>query len=644
MSRLVGCLPPGLARFTLLAVLYAAPWLLSVSTDLGSDDGTRQALWAAMASPVVVAGVTLNLAVHLGLLLALYAAVAWLSARLALACRLAPGLLFATVLLAAWVWLVSGNGLVFSHSRYSVPFDVLVRPQWFAAASVALAGMLGVVSWRARPTAWPMRWWLGTAGVALAALALAAWPNRPAEAGPPPVAARNIIIIGIDSLSAPLLQAERQRLPHLSTLLAQAASYPRAHTPLGRTYPAWVSILSGQAPAVHGALFNLRGLEQANRDDLITHALRARGYRTIYAIDERRFNNIDESFGFDEVIGPRAGALDFAVQGLNDTPLTNLLLQTRAAHWLLPYSHLNVAAHASYDANGFVDAIERSSAQTRGPLFLAVHFLSGHFPFKTRHATGRYPDPGNALRSHHIETLTAVDGQVGRLMRALRDQGRLDDALVIVLSDHGEALGGDEPIRLTNGELVNMSSFGHGADLLSEHQNHIVLAMARFRNGQAIPPDGATRREQVSLLDVRPTIERLVRDGVAELKPSTDCIHVETELRLASVADYRHLDTRKVAAEGMGLYEIDDKGRLRLREAFVAALVAKKDVGLRCADRLTIYKPSERAYRAYRLAPEQPPQETRPLAEDIARIEAYRRSLLEAGAGASAEARRKPAG
>jgi hypothetical protein len=84
----------------------------------------------------------------------------------------------------------------------------------------------------------------------------------------------------------------------------------------------------------------------------------------VYGIDERRFNNIDTRFGFDALVGPKTGALDFTIQTFNDTPLTNFLLQTPLGHWLLPLSYINVASVNNYDAQGFVN---RVLAETDGP-------------------------------------------------------------------------------------------------------------------------------------------------------------------------------------------------------------------------------------------------------------------------------------
>ncbi|SDO80050.1 Sulfatase [Pseudomonas jinjuensis] len=367
-------------------------------------------------------------------------------------------------------------------------------------------------------------------------------------------------------------------------------------------------------------------MEHVERADLLPVALQGQGYRTVFAIDERRFSNIDESFGFDEVIGPKAGALDFVLQGINDNPLSNLLLQTPLGGYLFPYSYMNVASYTNYSSSAFVNHII-SSSRTSQPLFLAVHFESAHFPFKTRHAQARV-ERENGFLGKHLEALTVVDGQIASLLDGLKKNGVLDNALVILLSDHGEGLGEVEASVLRDGQPFSVRGYGHGADVLSDHENRILLATVEFRDGKPVSKAGLNR-QQVSLLDIRRTVENYVRDGKVDLQAGSPCIMVETGIRLDTTQDYRTLDETKVAAQAASYYEIDQQGRLRLREDRLPELLATKDIGWRCADRITWYEPAGNRYLAYRLDEHGlPTDQLQPEEDDIARIQAYRDRYL----------------
>lgn len=617
-----------LLRFGLFALAYYAPLVLEPSRLATDNPEVRRMLYEALSTPAVQGELARNLLTHFGLLLVCYGLISVIATGVAPILRIRPTIAWLLVLVLSWLLLIAGNGVLFPLSDYSSPLSFLAHPELAIslALSLSVAAVLAFVRAWARPaplTVWAG--WIGAFGVA-AGLALP-WQVHSRSGH----AERNVIIVGIDSLSAAMFETLRPRLPNLSGLVGSAIEFRRAYTPIGRTFPAWVSILSGQPPAAHGAVFNLRSIDRVTRESLVTHALHRNGYQTVFAMDERRFANIDESFGFDRVIGPKAGALDFMLQGFNDTPLTNLLLQFGISKYLLPFSRLNVASHANYDADGFVDEIVASMSGAKRAL-LAIHFESAHFPFKTRHAVREISDT-DWMTARYATALTAVDAQVGRLIELLRQAGALDDALVILLSDHGESLGDRETLTSRTGEITRISGNGHGVNLASDYQNRVLLATIRFHGGAPMGP-GAVRDDQVFLTDVRATIERYVATGDLRVEQKTPCMPVETGLRLAAASEYKAIDHGKLAAEAAGYYEIDSAGKMHLREGGLPALVNAKDVGWRCPDRLTYYSHADDEYFAYRIdavgrrltAIDPPPG-------DIAQIDAYRARLRQIAGG-----------
>lgn len=609
------------AEFLAFILAYYTPFLMGSSDLAVRDDRVRALLSSALAVPAVYGELIRNFAGHLLPLVLCYVAVTWMAGHIASAIGIRSAVVRWLLLVAMWLLLVTANRLLFSLSDYSVPFDAIARPSVAVSAVLVLlaAGLVALLrSFPSRRVA------LGAALSGIIGISAGAgfWsPSTNAAHSNP----RNIVVIGIDSLSDHMMQDVRSELPNVAALLASGTRFERAYTPIGRTFPAWVSLLSGLSPAEHGAVFNLRGVGQVEREALVTRYLDQAGYRAVLAIDERRFSNLDESFGFDHVVGPKVGALDFILQRLNDTPLTNLILQTGLARHLFPFSYLNAASYANYDASGFVDEALAAS-EGANPLFLAVHFESAHFPFKTRHASRAFEHP-NQFVARHATALTVVDTQVGRLMEGLRDSGRLDDALVIVLSDHGESLGEVEATTTHAGESAELMAFGHGSQLLSEHQSRIVLGLVKFRDGRAMGP-ASLRADQVSLTDLRAVIERYAQTGEVVLDPGRGCMTVETGIRLSALSSYRTLDNAEVAREGAAAYEIDQTGRLRLREDGLVELINAKDVGWRCPDRLTYYSNADDRYFAYRLLDGgRSFEEVEAHSEDVEHVEAYRAKL-----------------
>jgi arylsulfatase A-like enzyme len=70
------------------------------------------------------------------------------------------------------------------------------------------------------------------------------------------------------------------------------------------------------------------------------------------------------------------------------------------------------------------------------PFFLWVHFFDPHYPYE--------PPPAFAARAPdapYLGEVAAMDASIGALLDALREVGALDEALLVVLADHGEGLG-----------------------------------------------------------------------------------------------------------------------------------------------------------------------------------------------------------
>lgn len=478
-----------------------------------------------------------------------------------------------------FIYCASLNSIIFQLSSYSVITEGLWRVDWVALLGTVFFFICILVCIRAYGV---FRW--GLVGVAVfSALSVAVDDfRRNGDVG----GKNNIIIIGVDSMSSAVIEAYPEYFPNIKDLLDGGVRYSQAYTELGRTYPAWVTILSGRPVAENNAFFNLRDMDVSVSDDLVTELLSNNGYYNLFAIDERRFNNIDERFGFDKVVGPIAGVMDFLLQHYTDSPITNIALQSRYSYYLFPWTWINVASYVNYSSDGFIDEITRA-LRKEDSLFLVVHFESGHYPYRSRHADLKF-EHENIFWEKYVKALNVVDVQVGKLFSSLRDKGVLDDALVVVLSDHGESMGQLEAAIEINGDNWNVLSYGHGTSLLSELQNRIILGFVQYKDGRLVPLEKKTEG-LVSLLDVKPVVEGYATSGNVVLPKAKDCLMVETGIRFVNSENYNNLDEVDLAVESASYYRIDEMGSLRVREERMAELVNNKDVGYRCLDRMTWY-------------------------------------------------------
>lgn len=402
----------------------------------------------------------------------------------------------------------------------------------------------------------------------------------------------NIIIIGIDALRPDHLGINGftpSVTPYLDKILSSALIFDNTYTPLARTYGAWVSILTGQYPLHHGARFNLMPPDRVDRQHTLARLLKKSGYRTVYAIDERRFNNIDESYGFDEIIGPKAGAADFLLTPFVDDPLINLISPSPFARILFPFVYGNRAHHKIYDPFLFTRDIAEAVDRAQGkPLFLSVHFTLPHWPF-INNAMPSIPshmnvfDEENPTHYFYISMLRLADAQFEDLMDRLAHSGVLDNAIVFIISDHGEGFMGDTdaPKSAIPQAHFATNEAGHGTNVLTVKQYQVLLAYRRFGGSS---PQGRSKRPS-SLIDIAPTVLDMVGlthseisfDGISLFRdtPPHRPLFFESSINPQAISKKR-LDAVKAIAEGIAFYTIDDNGRMIVRPKLLDSVTATK--------------------------------------------------------------------
>ncbi len=353
----------------------------------------------------------------------------------------------------------------------------------------------------------------------------------------------NIIIIGIDSFNPERLSS--QQTPHIANFLKDSTHFSETISPLARTYAAWTSILTGLYPVNHQARYNLMPAGLVKSSKSLAWRLRQRGYQTLFATDDRQFSSISYDFGFQDVIGPKLGFNNILLGHFNDFPLSNLLVNFSFSKWLFPYNYLNRGSYFSYYPTSFKQAlnnylVHRSKSQ---PLLMAVHFTLAHWPYAW--ATSFPAQQGEYNRQEqrllYQQALQQADKQIGYLLENLKHSGLLTNSLVILLSDHGEALyelgSRQTRLKLYQGQKKNQladyfqrktstileKSAGHGSDLLSPSQFHCLLGFKIFKQ-QRLLNKPQLIPVRVALIDIAPTIYDYLKiayktDGISLLGP-----------------------------------------------------------------------------------------------------------------------------
>ena len=254
------------------------------------------------------------------------------------------------------------------------------------------------------------------------------------DAGGP---ARHVILISMDTTRADYFGCYGNnwvRTPRIDQIAGESILFSDYMTVVSTTLASHTSLFTGKYPHTHGVPRN--GFVAHDNNLMLAEVLKEAGFRTAgflgsFALDKRF--NVAQGFdyydqGFDILAGAR---------GVDQN-------QRRA--------------DAVTDA--VIDYLDREGVPLH--LFLFVHYFDPHTPYDPpppydqMYASADAP-PGIAegpttdddtgpqrqqrRNSLYAGEISYLDHHIGRLLDALRTRGILDEALLIVTSDHGENLG-----------------------------------------------------------------------------------------------------------------------------------------------------------------------------------------------------------
>jgi arylsulfatase A-like enzyme/Flp pilus assembly protein TadD len=250
----------------------------------------------------------------------------------------------------------------------------------------------------------------------LAGVALGVWflpsARRPPRVSPGSAAGGNVLLITIDTLRADRLGAYGNPsglTPTLDRLARSGLRFEAAFTPVPMTLPAHASILTGLEPFTHGVRNNTAF--RLGETPTLATMLKKAGYRTgafvgAFVLNARFGLNRDFD-EYDDRCGRGGDAADFHVA---ERPAERVIQP--ATEWILRPA---------------------SSGQGR-PWFAWVHLYDPHAPYQA-------PSEYRRGRSPYDAEVAYTDAMIGRSLDQLRAAGQLDRTIVIVVGDHGEALG-----------------------------------------------------------------------------------------------------------------------------------------------------------------------------------------------------------
>ena len=372
------------------------------------------------------------------------------------------------------------------------------RAAGVASFALRVAGTNGAVVLRGvhllRPEAAP-------APPPAAAVAPAALPPAPAAAvGERP----NLIIYLVDTLRADHLGCygyARPTSPRIDRFAADAVLFANGRAQSSWTKPAVAAVLTGLYPVAHGA--ELRAERIHESVETLAERLQAAGYETALFTTN---GNVSARFGFD--------------QGWDSFRFMTRREGRKRKHY----------AAAEMNGEIFAWLADRERRHPARPLFLFVHTLDPHDPyrpreeFRRRFAPGVDVDAACCRRSNELAELTGApavkqaadamalydaeiaqnDAAFGDFLDELERRGLAATSAVLLTADHGE-------------EFLDHGGWKHGFTLYEE-MLHIPFVL-RLPAGRGAGRTIATAVDQV---DIAPTLLALAGAGAGPDLPGRD--------------------------------------------------------------------------------------------------------------------------
>ena len=274
-----------------------------------------------------------------------------------------------------------------------------------------------------------------------------------------PTKPRNLIIVSIDTLRADRLGCygnDRPTSPAIDRIASEGVLFEDASAPSPWTKPSHASLLTGLYPSRNGAVT----MDSKLREDVVHLAshLAERGFQQLKYVPF--------------VQGDRKSSPVTA-------PAIEMLRKRDRSKPLFAFVHY-MDVHSDYLSlpkyeKMFVRPYDGHADGTTQQLY---RFAAGQFDLNKKDAAH--------LLDLYDAGIRQIDDQLARLFGFFRDEGLLDDSLLVVLSDHGE-------------EFLEHGSVLHGHTQFQE----VVRVPLIFR-GPGVPA-GKRLPAPVSLIDVMPT-------------------------------------------------------------------------------------------------------------------------------------------
>jgi len=287
--------------------------------------------------------------------------------------------------------------------------------------------------------------------------------------------ALNVLFITLDTTRADRLGCygyEGAGTPHMDSLAAGGVKFVQTYSSVPLTLPSHCSIFTGTYPLyhrVHNNGFYYLGEEHVT----LAEVLKKNGYKTAAFVSSF---TVDSRFGLDQGFETYDDTFD------RDEILKSFRSERRAAEVFRVFS----------------DWLDRNGGKK---FFCWIHFYDPHLPY----------DPPSPFKEKfsgkpYDGEIAYMDHYVGNLVTKLREKSILGDTLIVIVGDHGEALG--ERRELDHGLFIYDNTLK--VPYILHCPEHI--------------PAGVVVETRVNLIDVMPTILDMIKLPVGKEIQGVSCL------------------------------------------------------------------------------------------------------------------------
>lgn len=314
--------------------------------------------------------------------------------------------------------------------------------------------------------------------------------------------ARHVILISMDTTRPDYLGCYGNpwiKTPNLDQLAAESLLLTRFTTVAPTTLASHTSLFTGKYPHTHGVPRN--GFRVNEKNVMLTETLKENGFHTAgflgsFALATRfhfnqGFDHFDQNFdmaagkdGRDQVQRSAQSVTDTVIQYLTSRKgLKNLFLFVHYFDPHAPYSPPKPYddMYKKLEVNELCDYLEPGRKLDYKSIEDRNYLLTG----------GKDASELKWNVHHYAGEISYMDGQIGRLLKYLKKSGILDNAVVIVTSDHGESMWDHDPY------------FDHGFNTYNSVMR--IVGMIRLPQGRLA---GKKIDRPVQNIDILPTLLR----------------------------------------------------------------------------------------------------------------------------------------